>query len=86
MSNFNEVQHKPLQVYNRAVMCYNILEDGGRAPLEDYIEQFSTEERREISQMMQLVKTLGVKKTVDLVRKGLTFSDDDYVSEMEDVI
>ena len=81
MSNFSEISHAPLRAYNRCVMAFNILEDNGRAPLEEYLKQFSYVERQAISKVVKMVKDLGHKRVKEIVTDGLTFTDDDYKEE-----
>lgn len=84
MNAFNEITHRPLRIYNRCVFTSNLLEDAGRAAVEDYLDQFTTTERVEMAQMYNLVKKLGVKKVRALVTEGLEFSNDDYVAVVND--
>jgi len=86
MSNFNEINHAPLRAYNRCVYAFNLLGDSGKAPMEDYLAQFSQGERGEISKVYNMVKELGIKRVRSIVTNGLSFTDDDYVKEeVEDV-
>lgn len=78
MSNFVEIEHAPLRTYNRCVYAFNLLEDAGRAVVEDYLNQFNSQERQEMVKMTKLVKKLGTKRVKDMVTHGLTFSNDDY--------
>lgn len=83
-TRFDEIAHKPLQVYNRAVMFSNIYEDHGHSVARDYAEQFSPEDRLLIAQMIALVKNKGVKYVQKLVTDGVDFID--YpVSEVQHV-
>lgn len=82
MKNFNrfdDISHRPLRIYNRAVMAYNIQEDQGRATMVEYLETFSPEERKEIAQMVQLVLKKGIKEVQRLVTDGVEFSDEPYI-------
>ena len=82
MKNFNrfdDINHRPLRIYNRAVMAYNIQEDQGRATMVEYLETFSPEERKEIAQMVQLVLKKGIKEVQRLVTDGVEFSDEPYI-------
>lgn len=79
MSNFVDVKHPPLRAYNRAVMACNLLEDGGKAALEDYVSQFTPEDRKEMYNILALVKEHGPKRVISMVTHGLTFTDEDYV-------
>ena len=78
MNNFAEIEHYPLRVYNRAVMSFNIFEDAGRAKLEEYLAQFTKEEKEDMAKLIALTKKLGNKRVKEMVTLGLIFSDDDY--------
>lgn len=78
ISRFEEVEHLPLRTFNRTAMICNLLEDGGKAAVEDYIKDFSSQEIKEINQMYRFVKKNGYKKSRELVTKGMTFTDEDY--------
>jgi hypothetical protein len=81
-NRFTDIAHRPLRIYNRAVMFHNIYEDHGKFSAEDYANTFSKEERLEMAQMTALVKKLGTKHVKDLVTKGIEFVDDPYVEEV----
>lgn len=74
-STFNDVQHKPLRAYNRAVTFFNIFEDIGKAAAEDYAKSFSEEEKLQMIAIIKLVKKHGVKHVVELVTKGAVFPE-----------
>ena len=65
-------------------MTCNILEDSGKAYAEEYLSQFSSEERRRISDVYRYVKKFGTKFVIQEITKGLTFSDEDYVPVQEE--
>lgn len=77
-NRFDEIQHRPLKIFNRSVMMFNILESHGKQPMIDYIESFTKEERLEIAQMVALTKKLGRKRVVDMVTAGVDFVDEPY--------
>jgi len=83
MSNFNDVAHRPLRAYNRAMLCQNIFADAGKAPLEDYIGQFSIQDKQDIYDILSVIKKLGDKKVKEIVTSGLEFTDEDYVNSQE---
>lgn len=74
-SNFSEIEHEPLRIYNRTVMFYNILEDAGKAAAEDYVKEFSKDERIEMYAMASLVKRHGPKTVKEWVTKGVVFPE-----------
>jgi hypothetical protein len=71
------VEHLPLRMYNRAVMCMNISEDFGTETLREYIANFTQEENKQIWLMMHLIKK-NVKVARDYALKGLTLPDEEY--------
>ena len=75
-ARFEDITHKPLRIYNRAVMFHNLYEDSGRHVAEDYANTFTPEERIEIAKMSKLVRLKGAKVVQALVTAGMTFSDD----------
>lgn len=72
-NRFEHISHRPLRIYNRAVMYYNIRDDHGKVPAQEYAESFSPEERLEIAQMLALVKRKGVKAVQAFVTSGVEF-------------
>lgn len=78
---FNDIEHTPLRIYNRTVMFFNILEDAGQTPAQDYASQFSSDERVEMVAMTQLVKRHGPKTVKEWVTKDVVFPD--YMTEEE---
>lgn len=83
MSSFNEVEHKPLRDFNRTAFVYNLLEDAGQAPVEDYLSQFSEEDRKSIFTMAKAVNKLGAKRVRELVTHGVVFTE--YPTQEEKV-
>jgi hypothetical protein len=84
MNNFNEIECQPLKDYNRCVLACNILEDSGRAYMENYLSQFTKQERYRISKVYSRVKKYGTKQVIKEVTQGMTFTNDDYVPIQED--
>ena len=68
---FNDINHEPLRVYNRVVMCYNLRSDFGQAVVEDYIGCFSEPERKQMYYMTRLVQKEGKDSVMKKVVKGL---------------
>lgn len=77
-NTFSDIQHRPLRIYNRAVMFHNLYEDQGRSAAEEYAQALTKEERLEIAQMTALVKKKGVKVVQALVTAGVDFVDEPY--------
>lgn len=85
-NNFNrfaDINHRPLRIYNRAVMFHNLYEDQGSVVAGDYAETFSPEERLEIAQMTALVRKVGVKRVQQLVTDGVDFVDEEFVEGVD---
>lgn len=78
MNRFDDIEHMPLRVYNRSVMCFNILDDLGSSALEEYMKIFSKGELKQIRIMNALVKGKGVDEARRMATKGLEFSDEDH--------
>jgi len=77
-NTFDDIQHRPLRIYNRSVMFHNLYEDQGKWVAQEYANALSKEARLEIAQMTALVKKIGVKKVKELVTAGVDFVDDEY--------
>ena len=80
-NRFTDIKHRPLRIYNRAVMFSNLYEDQGAFIAGNYAESFTKEERLEIAQMIALVRKKGPKFVKDLVTKGVDFIDEDWKEE-----
>lgn len=80
-NTFNDIAHRPLRIYNRAVMYFNLYEDQGRNVAEEYAQSLTKEERLEVAQMTALVKKKGVKVVQALVTKGVDFVDEPFKEE-----
>jgi len=78
---FTDIDHKPLRIYNRSVMFFNIYQDVGKAAAEDYANLFTQEERLEMLAMTSLVKKHGPKAVKEWVTKGVVFPE--YMTEEE---
>lgn len=77
MNNFQEIEHRPLRLYNLSVMAYNIYEDCGQAAFEDYIDSISAKDKADMIKMIKLVRLKGTKYVISKVTEGMTFSDEE---------
>jgi len=77
-NKFNDIQHRPLRIYNRSVMFFNLFDDHGAYEAQQYADAFTNEERLEIAQMTALVKKRGPAFVKKLVTEGLDFVDGPY--------
>jgi len=59
MSNFNKVDDKTLQAYNRLMFARNLQEDAGYTPASDYLNQFSKKDHLEMAKAMAKYDKLG---------------------------
>ena len=75
-NTFKEIKHYPLCVYNRMVMCHNLLEDFGKQTLENYLDIFSMKEKRDILLMNAYMQKHGVEATRMAVMRGFEPSYD----------
>lgn len=69
-SNFNDVKHMPLRVYNRTVMFSNILKDFGQDQAQEYFNQFSKGEQRQLYLMQNYIRVNGVEKSKRAALEG----------------
>ena len=77
-NTFDDIQHRPLRIYNRSVMYFNLYEDQGPVVAKDYADALTKEARLEIAQMTALVKKIGLKKVKAFVTEGVEFVDDEW--------
>lgn len=61
--NFNDVQDKELQAWNRTCVAFNIATDEGLKVMSEYMNQFSEEERQAVKDMITRVKNDGYECT-----------------------
>ena len=78
-NRFTDITHRPLRIYNRAVMTFNIMEDQGKETAAEYLDSFTKEERLEIAQMTALTRKIGPKQVKEMVTRNIDFVDDEYV-------
>lgn len=75
-NRFEDINHVPLRVYNRAVTMLNIQKDFGRDKLEKYIESFNEGERKQMYVMTQFIKNKGMAEAKRIATKGLVLQDE----------
>ena len=80
-STFNSVSHKPLRVYNRVVMFYNLMQDRGKEIAVKYIEQFSENDRKDMYLVQVAIKKLGKDAVYKSVTKDLVTTYDPAVDD-----
>lgn len=82
MNNFSDVEFRPLRIWNRCVVAFNLREDSGQVAHEEYLKQFSEDEKKEMLDMLSLVKRFGADKIKQMIIRGnplLAEVDADYV-------
>lgn len=70
-NQFNDVNHRPLKIYNRAVTLMNINTDFGKHVAEDYVQLFSEDDRKDMWMMLLLIKKIGQKEAKKKVTRNL---------------
>lgn len=59
--NFNDIEDKELQAWNRSVMFYNIIEDMSIDAAKEYAKEFSAEDRLKMVEIIERVKKHGAE-------------------------
>lgn len=59
--NFNDIENKELQAYNRSVIFYNIMEDMSIDAAKEYAKEFSKEDRLKMVEVIERVKKHGAE-------------------------
>lgn len=69
--NFDQIENKDLQAYNRAVMFYNIWEDMSLDAAKEYIKEFSQEDKLRMALVIERVKKYGADYVKAEIIRGL---------------
>lgn len=75
VNNFNDIQHIPLQAYNRVVMFSNLRKDSGPEAAEEYARQFSQADRTRMYLMISYIKKFGQEAAAKAATIGMVFED-----------
>ena len=75
MNSFKEIDHYPLQTFNRVQMAINLREFSGKAYAEEYIQQFPKADREAMAEMLGYIQKNGYKKARELATEGVTFPE-----------
>lgn len=75
-NTFNDIDHLPLRVYNRAVLAYNLMDDSGGYSLQEYLNLFTQAELTQIYMMIQYIRTKGVEAAKKFATKDLVLEDE----------
>lgn len=73
INRFDDIEHMPLRVYNRLVLMHNLMSDSGKQAVQDYLENFSEDEVKQIFILNTYLSKKGQKATYEFVTKGLDF-------------
>lgn len=68
---FNNIEHMPLRVYNRAMFATNLMADSGREIVEEYFQAFTDSERKQIFVMLSYIKKFGQETAMKAVTKDM---------------
>ena len=74
-NTFDEIQHKPLRIYNRVVQLYNLREDFGPEVAEQYVNIFTPAQRKAMYLVAGAVKKVGKDAVYKMVTKDLQVVD-----------
>ena len=77
LPTFNDIEYKPLRVWNRSVMAFNIKEDSGPQAMERYLKSFSKAELKEIYTLYQDVLKRGRDVVLKEIKKDMPLQEDD---------
>lgn len=75
-NKFDNIKHKPLRIFNRAVFACNIMQDSGKYATEEYFDFFNQEEKSEIFTMIKYINLVGPKKAKEFALKDFTPEED----------
>lgn len=78
--NFNDIENKDLQAYNRAVMFYNIWEDMSLDAAKEYIKDFSQEDKLRMAIIIERVKKHGADYVKAEVIRNLELPEEEVVA------
>ena len=65
---FNNVKDVRLQTWNRCAIVFNLMADRGQAAVQEYVKQFSDEDKTRVNNMFKLIEKYGY----DTIRKQCT--------------
>lgn len=82
MENFNSIDNKALQAFNRFMYATNLNNDFGRAYMNDYINQFTDEDKKRMHTAGFMIQNFGYKKVRELITEGMYFEEYPTVEEV----
>ncbi len=75
-NRFDEIEHMPLKVFNRAVLSHNLLEDFGSYTVQEYFNLFKEWEKKQIFLMNMIIKKYGADKAREMATEDLELPDE----------
>jgi len=75
IERFDDTEHLPLRVLNRAATLFNLVEASGVDAGLEYLDVFEEGDRKQIAIMSGYVKKFGLKRTRKLVMSGLEIEE-----------
>ena len=75
-NKFDDIEHKPLRVFNRVAMASNLLEDFGEDVSEQYIALFTAKERMNIHLLADFIQHNGIKVAREVCTRDMEFRYD----------
>lgn len=81
LPTFSDVQYKPLRIWNRCVLFFNLMEDSGKAVAERYLKTLPKNEIKDMYAMYNRVLKEGRDKVYKEVTRDMPLQDpeDEYV-------
>lgn len=73
METFNDVSSPVLRAYNRCMIASNLYDDRGPVLAQNYIEQFSKEDKKVIDDVLSVIKKHGTDYMVAMIRRNTEF-------------
>lgn len=70
-NTFDEIEHRLLQSYNRAVMCSNLLEQYDEGECEKYLNNFTDNQKAAIQAVLLAIRVYGVDAVKQKVMKDV---------------
>lgn len=81
LNNFDGIQDKYLQAYNRSMIALNLHHRGDVALSEDYLAQFSDADKMSIGLLIMDIGERGIQQVVKDMRNKVVFEDDGALEE-----
>ena len=86
VNTFSEIEELKLRVYNRTVILSNLTKDFGKEAGQEYLEQFSEGEHKQIYLMAQYIKVKGLDAVAKEVTKNFAPQAETILEEDLEVV